>query len=489
MKFIPVILTLLFVQSISAQEFSFAHQLFEEYETYLEQTIQERRFTQSDIDPLIKDLSEHALFDVKQVGESVEERPIYLVRIGNGDKIILFWSQMHGDESTATMALLDLFNFFSEENDSFSEEKQNMLENVSLYFIPMLNPDGAEIFMRRNALGIDVNRDALRLTSPEAQVLKSVRDSLNPEFGFNLHDQSAYYTAGRVPEAATLSFLAPAYDFERSENEVRTRAMRLIAYLNSMLQHYIPGGVAKYSDAHEPRAFGDMIQKWGTSTILIESGGYPDDPEKQYIRKLNFVTILTAIKAISEDTFRDESVEDYYDIPENESYLTDLLIRNANMVKDGKEYLVDLNIRQREQMIGDTNEYYYRASISDIGDLSTQYGYEELDAEGLKMVAGEIYPDTLKNEQELNNLDFPKLLRQGYTDVYLENPPDTSFVTDVPLNIISEEGYDNKIGLGEIPNLVLKTNDGQVRYVIVNGFVYDVESGETESILNTIVVK
>ena len=44
--------------------------------------------------------------------------------------------------------------------------------------------------------------------------------------------------------------------------------------------------MGRYSDEFEPRAFGDNIQKWGTNTILIESGGIFGDEEKQYLRKL-----------------------------------------------------------------------------------------------------------------------------------------------------------------------------------------------------------
>ena len=59
--------------------------------------------------------------------------------------------------------------------------------------------------------------------------------------------------------------------------------MKIIVFMNDILQKYAPGQVGRYNDDFEPRAFGDNIQKWGTSTILIESGGYPNDIEKQEI--------------------------------------------------------------------------------------------------------------------------------------------------------------------------------------------------------------
>src|SRR5690606_11294264 len=109
--------------------------------------------------------------------------------------------------------------------------------------------------------------------------------SLNPKFGFNLHDQSAYYTAGAANKPAVISFLAPAYNEEKDINDVRANAMRLIQIMNRFVQSKLPGNVGRYNDTYEPRAFGDNMQKWGTSTILIESGYLPGDPEKQYNRQ------------------------------------------------------------------------------------------------------------------------------------------------------------------------------------------------------------
>ena len=46
---------------------------------------------------------------------------------------------------------------------------RGILSSLTLYVVPMLNPDGAERFQRRNAQSIDINRDALRLQTPEGQ--------------------------------------------------------------------------------------------------------------------------------------------------------------------------------------------------------------------------------------------------------------------------------------------------------------------------------
>ena len=87
--------------------------------------------------------------------------------------------------------------------------------------------------------------------------------------------------------------------------------MKVIVFMNSIIQKYAPGQVGRYNDDFEPRAFGDNIQKWGTSAILIESGGYKNDVEKQEIRKLNFVSILSACYTIANGNYKKISIEDY----------------------------------------------------------------------------------------------------------------------------------------------------------------------------------
>jgi hypothetical protein len=453
-----------------------AGQAFEQHANYKESAVSHRRFKHEDIVPLLEQLKQHSLFEVQVVGKSVEARDIYLVKAGTGKTKVMLWSQMHGDEPTATMALLDLFNFLRQ-SDQLDPVRQHILQNTTLYIVPMLNPDGAEQFKRRNALGLDLNRDALRLQSPEARLLKSLRDSLDPEFGFNLHDQSRHYTVGTTPKPATISFLAPAYDHAQSVNEVRERAMRTIVGMNEALQQFIPGQVAKYSDEHEPRAFGDNIQKWGTSVILIESGGYKGDPEKQYIRQLNFASIVSALHLIGSDGYKAYNRKDYFKIPENERYLFDLVVRHVRYQQDGQNTLLDVGINHSEVKAPNEKGFYHASSVEEIGDMSVFYGYEELDADGLTVVPGKVYDTPFKNLSELTPERSLELLQGGYTTVRVDSfPQDPVNQLELPLNVTSLSGKVNHgLGLDRGAHFVLRDDQGQVRYAIVNGFVYDLQ--------------
>lgn len=465
-----------------------AQQAFEKYAAYKEPAIQNRRFKHEDIVPLLEQLKQDSLFEVQEVGQSVEGRAIYLVKAGTGKTKVMLWSQMHGDEPTATMALFDLINFLQQPGELDTLRNQ-ILKNTTLYLVPMLNPDGADKFRRRNALDIDLNRDALRLQSPEAQLLKSLRDSLEPDFGFNLHDQSRYYTAGSTPNPATISFLAPAFDNEQTVNKVRERAMQTIVGMNKQLQQLIPGHVAKYSDAHEPRAFGDNIQKWGTSVILIEAGGYKGDPEKQYIRRLNFATIVSALHLIAEKGYTHYEREDYYAIPENERQLYDVVVRNVLYKDHDRDVLLDVGIVLDEIRASNDQGFYYRSSVQEKGDMQEAYGYEEVNGEGLTLVPGKVYEQPFKNIGALTPERTRELLADGYTTVRVRQlSPANVNSLELPLNVTTLSGkVDHELILYSDANFVLQDDEGRVRYAIVNGFIYDM-AGEKPALFHGLVM-
>ena len=116
------------------------------------------------------------LASASKVGESVSGRPIYGLKLGRGTIRILMWSQMHGNESTTTRALLDLLLASGRD-----EEIQQLFEAFTLYLIPILNPDGAAAYTRNNANDVDLNRDAHRhVPSPRSKPYSLCLTVLSP---------------------------------------------------------------------------------------------------------------------------------------------------------------------------------------------------------------------------------------------------------------------------------------------------------------------
>jgi len=454
------------------------------FETFKEPTLSHRRFKHTDIEPLILKRKDSTAFNVTKLGESVQKRALYQLHYGAGRKKIMLWSQMHGNESTATMALFDIFNFLEGSNDDYDSVRTLLKEQTSLFFLPMINPDGAEIFNRRNAFDIDLNRDARETASPEARILKKAEEDNKPAYGFNLHDQHIYYNVPGTANPATISFLAPAYNYEKDINEVRGRAMQLIVGMNKLLQQYIPGGVAKYNDTHEPRGFGDNFQKWGASTVLIESGGYKGDPEKQYIRKLNFIIILNALIEIAQGSYEQYNQEAYEEIPENASKLCDLLITNIQAEKDAMSYQVDLAIKQDEITAPDST-FYIRGRIDDVGDLKDSHGYTQLNAEGLRFLKGKVYPKAFASVKDLSAERVLSLLKEGYFAATISNVSNTRHYSLPILLGTNDKIYGNSPTLGSQANFFL-AKDGKPVYAIVNGYLIDLSKNLPDNFRNYI---
>src|SRR5260221_2111423 len=137
--------------------------LFGSYENIRLEDFPQRHFSpehfHQTIDRLLKQSSN--IFHIKEIGKSFEGRPIRLVTAGTGTTRVLLWSQMHGDESTATMAIADILNYLPTSGND--DPVRQILSSLSIHFLPMLNPDGAERTQRRTAQLIDMNRDALAL--------------------------------------------------------------------------------------------------------------------------------------------------------------------------------------------------------------------------------------------------------------------------------------------------------------------------------------
>ncbi len=324
---------------------------------------------------------------IEELGASLEGRSISLVRAGKGAKRVLLWSQMHGDETTGTLALCDILNFLAE-NARDRSWVRAMLDEITIAAIPMLNPDGAEAVRRENAAHVDLNRDAQATATPEARILRETHRALRPAFAFNLHDQDLH-SVGTTKKIAAIALLAPPPDEKRSRPISRLRAMRTCALMARAMHQFIEGHVATYDDAYESRAFGDRMQSWGPSTILLEAGHWPRDPEKAFIRKLNTVALLVALHAIATGAYQDVELEQYHALKQNGSLAFDLVVRKVRLEHaSGWSTRVDLGVSlEPEQNRRSTAPV---ATIKEIGDLRAHASLQSLDGSARKISPADV---------------------------------------------------------------------------------------------------
>jgi|WetSurMetagenome_2_1015567.scaffolds.fasta_scaffold42301_2 hypothetical protein len=328
------------------------------------------------------------LYKTEEIGRSLEGRSINHVSVGSGPMHVLLWSQMHGDEPTATLALLDILDMLARHQADAAVVR--LLGQLTIHVVPMLNPDGAERFQRRNAQGIDINRDALLLQTPEGRALKALRDRLQPSLGFNLHNQGWRTSAG-ASKPASISLLAAAFDEARTETPGRLLAKRTCAIIRQSVEALAPGQVGRYDDEFEVRAFGDNLTKWGTPIVLIETGPYPGEGADTELVKLNVVAILTALDALATGAVQGADARLYETLPVNATNLYSVIVKNASIVAGTgiEPFTGDLAVSSSR--VVRRNEKGIRVAlqsmrVDDLGDMRVFAALDTIDATGLYAV-------------------------------------------------------------------------------------------------------
>ena len=335
---------------------------------YKETSIFGRYITLEHVEPL---LLKH---NHEIIGQSVLGKPIYKVQIGTGKIKILIWSQMHGNESTTTKALFDFMNLLH--SDCVLSKK--LLQEVTFCILPMLNPDGAKVYTRENANGIDLNRDAQNLSQPESIVLRKTFDAFQPDYCYNLHDQRTIFGVGQTANPATVSFLAPAFNENREVNEARIKSMNVIVAMNTTLQQFIPNQVGRFDDSFNINCVGDAFQYLNVPTILFEAGHYPKDYEREITRKYIFIALLAGMQFFSENDIVLNKNEDYLKIPQNKIVFYDFVYKNVKINYDNKEKIINFAAQYKEVL--NNNQILFEAKIVKIDGLENYFGHEQFDA-------------------------------------------------------------------------------------------------------------
>ena len=338
----------------------------------------------------LKSLTIDPNFSLDVLGKSVEGRPIYGLKFGSGSKRILLWSQMHGNETTTTKALLHYLRRLVN-----SDKGTQLAKHLQLFIIPMLNPDGASAYTRLNANEVDLNRDAQDLSQPESLIFREVFNTFKPGLCLNLHGQRSIYGLTGSENPAVLSFLAPAANAERSITPARLEAMRLINCITKALQEDIGQQIGRYDDTFNGNCLGDYCTQQGIPTILFEAGQFGQD----YSRN-NTAALIEKAYAVLFDQLcqhemaveKDTIVASYLDLPENQVNYCDLILKNVlpRAINDTK----DLFIQYRELLV--EGRIYFEAEVLDEDSLEPEFAHRyendtELNSE-LKRLNQEDWP-------------------------------------------------------------------------------------------------
>ena len=113
--------------------------------------------------------------------------------------------------------------------------------------------------------------------------------------------------------------------------------------------------------------------------------------------------------------------------------MNDLIIRNVKHPQLGKS--IDISINKEEIDILDMSSYYTVATIEDLGDLSTFYGYQEMNVDNMGYIPCKTYKKLL-TQGEAYALDFMALLRKGVGIVQVKDWVPDNQVDSIPLFII-----------------------------------------------------
>ena len=307
------------------------------------------------------------------IGNSQLGRPIHLLEFGSGPKKVLAWSQMHGNETTTTKAMLDLIALV--DGSRSTSEGRRFLEQFTLYFVPMLNPDGAQQYTRQNAWGVDLNRDAIYQSQPESQVLAKLFDDLRPHLCLNLHGQRSCYGLD-TGLAAQVSFLAPAADYQRGVPPGREEAMRLIGRMVKGLESLIPGQIGRYDDAHNPNCVGDRFQSKGVPTILFEAGHSGTDYKRERTRYLIWYALAILFEMIDLPGDQPDGLSVYHALPANLKTHVDILFSGLNFRGESAQLAVNY------QEVLNNKRIEFQPRVVDIGAHLGKVGHRVIQLEG-----------------------------------------------------------------------------------------------------------
>ncbi len=204
--------------------------------------------------------------------KSEEGRDLYVAKIGKGPEKVWIQGRIHGNEPYGTEATLELLKMYVSNQ---SPEIQKVLEELTLYVIPMYNPDGSEKNTRGNKDSIDLNRDWKKdgFEAVESLAWFTYWAEVKPDFGIDIHHQGLKKDS-QTGEAVTMSLgvsLAPGGPtlpgIKNGEYDEVTRQAQVYVY--DSLKDYGYTNIDRYTTGNARDGFTEIDIKGGVVSAMM----------------------------------------------------------------------------------------------------------------------------------------------------------------------------------------------------------------------------
>ncbi len=140
-----------------------------------------------ELNALLKDNRLHEKrMTLTSIGHSVRGRNLWMVTLGTGPKRLFYLCRQHGHEPASTEGALAFISELVKAEDG--TPAAGYLQAVTVYVVPIANPDGSEAFLRHNAHDVDLNRDWIKRTQPETRALYAEISRLHPDLMTDQHE-------------------------------------------------------------------------------------------------------------------------------------------------------------------------------------------------------------------------------------------------------------------------------------------------------------
>lgn len=91
----------------------------------------------------------YAFLNIQSVGKSVLGRNIYVVKLGKGPKEVFYSASIHSNEWITSVLLMkfieDYCVAYVSRSNLYGYSVRNLFNSVSIYIMPMINPDGVDL--------------------------------------------------------------------------------------------------------------------------------------------------------------------------------------------------------------------------------------------------------------------------------------------------------------------------------------------------------